>query len=69
MRTKAEQARVEQFNRDFPVGTEVRYRLPGMRCGQKLSKVRSPAHCLATGLAVAWVEGHSKGIPVGLISR
>ena len=63
----AEKRAVERFNREHPIGTEVRY-WPGLRWRDdgeteveaKTGKTRSEASVLGGHTAVVWIEGHAE---------
>lgn len=62
------QALADKFNRQFPVGTRVRY-WTGAREGMgKVSVTRSEAQVLGGHTAVVWVDGYRDGDPPACIA-
>lgn len=54
----SEQAKAEDFNKQYPVGQKVRY-WKGLRHGDgEVSRTRTEARVLSGHTAVVWVEGY-----------
>lgn len=56
---RAEARKAENWNRQHPVGTSVRYWTGAKEGPGKLSTTRAPAELLSGHTAVVWIEGEA----------